>query len=155
MDEKTTFLEAALRYADLGYPVFPLRAGTKKPLTEHGFFDATTDPGQIERWWVESPAANVGLATNGLVVVGVDGAANRWLADEPERQLELPRAPTARTPRGGSHHLFRQPAGKGWRCTTGGLAPKVDTRADGGYLVLPPSVLRGGKAYRWVPGLEL
>src|SRR5262249_4435280 len=33
--------------------------------------------------------------------------------------------------------------------------PQGGTRADGDYLVLPPSVLRGGKAYRWAPGPEL
>ena len=59
------------------------------------------------------------------------------------------------TPRGGSHRLFRQPAGKHWRCTEGRLAPKVDTRADGGYIVAPPSVVEGVGAYQWVEGLEL
>jgi hypothetical protein len=35
------------------------------------------------------------------------------------------------------------------------LAAKVDTRADGGYVVVPPSVIEDDKAYRWAPGLEL
>lgn len=39
-------LQAAIRYAELGYPVFPCAPGTKTPLTEHGFHDATVDPEQ-------------------------------------------------------------------------------------------------------------
>ncbi len=38
-------LKAALAYAERGrWAVFPCKACGKKPLTEHGFLDATTDP---------------------------------------------------------------------------------------------------------------
>jgi hypothetical protein len=147
-------LTAALRYAEMGYPVFPCAPGGKSPLTEHGFRDATVDPEQIERWWTQHPSANIGIPTEGLVVIDIDGEGNPWPVD-PERMLDLAAGPMALTPRGGSHRLFRQAAGKHWRCTEGRLAPKVDTRADGGYIVAPPSVVEGGKAYRWAPGLEL
>ena len=148
-------LTAALRYAEMGYPVFPCAPGGKAPLTEHGFHDATVDPEQIERWWAQHPSANIGIPTAGLVVIDIDGDGNRWPGDDPDRLLELAAGPMALTPRGGSHRLFRQPQGKNWRCTEGRLAAKVDTRADGGYIVAPPSVVAGGKAYRWAPGLEL
>jgi hypothetical protein len=49
-------LTAALRYAELGYRVFPCVPGTKAPLTEHGFHDASAEPEQIERWWAQHPA---------------------------------------------------------------------------------------------------
>ena len=55
---------------------------------------------------------------------------------------------------GGRQYIFRQPPGKAWRNTTGRLAPHVDTRADSGYIVVPPSVLNGGRTYRWAEGLE-
>ena len=61
-------LDAALRYARLGYPIFPCVPGGKAPLTPHGFQDATTDAEQIEVWWVEQPDANIGMPTAGLVV---------------------------------------------------------------------------------------
>jgi hypothetical protein len=147
-------LAAALRYAELGYRVFPCVAAGKAPLTDHGFHDATCDPDQIERWWAKHPLANIGIATEGLIVIDIDGATNAWPGGDPERSAELAVAPMATTPRGGSHRIFRQPAGKAWRCTEGRLAPKVDTRADGGYIVAPPSVVEG-KPYRWAPGLEL
>lgn len=148
-------LEAALRYAELGYPVFPCAPGGKVPLTEHGFLQATTDPAVIEEWWLFHPSANVGIATAGLAVIDIDGTSNPWLAGAPERGHDLAVAPLSLTPRGGNHRLFRQPAGKRWRCTEGRLAEQVDTRADGGYLVVPPSMVEGGKGYRWAPGMEL
>jgi hypothetical protein len=145
-------LDAALRYAELGYPVFPCAPGDSRPITEHGFHNASVDPEQIERWWTEHPNANIGLPTAGLVVIDVDGASNPWPGAE--RGLELAIAPMATTPGGGSHRVFRQPAGRAWRCTQSTLAPHVDTRADGGYIVAPPS-RRPDCEYRWVPGLEL
>ena len=144
-------LDAALAYADLGYPVLPCRPGQKVPLTEHGLLDATTDAEQIERWWTAHPDANVAVRTDGLVVVDVDGADNSWLFDAPNRLRELDAAPTSLTPRGGRQHVYRQPAHRAWRNTASQLATHVDTRADGGYIVVAPSVV-DGKTYRWVEG---
>jgi hypothetical protein len=144
---------AARRYAELGYPVFPCHPGTKIPATKHGFLDATVDPDVIDAWWAQTPAANVAIATAGLAVVDTDGTDNPWPGD-PEKAADLAAAPLAVTPHNGTHRWYRQPPGKGWRCTESRLAPKVDTRADGGYAVVPPSVADGA-AYRWAPGLAL
>ncbi|MFQ3588545.1 MAG: bifunctional DNA primase/polymerase, partial [Fimbriimonadaceae bacterium] len=77
-------LTAALRYAELGYRVFPCWPGSKKPVTEHGFHDASTDAAQIEKWWSRHPTANIGIAAEGMLVVDIDGADNPWPGD-PER----------------------------------------------------------------------
>jgi hypothetical protein len=51
-------LDAALRYAQLGYKVHPLRRGTKLPLLPHGAHDATSDPDKIDEYWrVRYPGA--------------------------------------------------------------------------------------------------
>jgi hypothetical protein len=146
-------LAAALRYADLGYAVFPCVPGEKVPLTPRGFKDATRDPAQIAAWWEKYPEANIGIPTAGLLVVDVDGQYNAWPGD-PDRAEELACGPISLTPRGGRHHVFRQPAGKAWRNTAGKIGPNVDTRADGGYIVVPPSVV-DGKPYRWAETFEL
>lgn len=55
-------LSAATRqFAVAGVPVFPCVPGGKRPLTEHGFHDATTEPDQIAAWWRQHPQANIGV----------------------------------------------------------------------------------------------
>lgn len=149
----TVLLNAALRYADLGYPVFPCAPGGKVPITPHGFKDATTDAAQIESWWAEHPDANIGIPTAGLIVLDIDGTDNPWLGDM-DRAQDLARSPMSLTPNGGRHYIFRQPVGKEWKNTTGVIAQNVDTRADGGYFVASPSVVNG-KAYRWTETMGL
>ncbi len=142
-------LEAALRYADLGYAVFPCWPGAKEPMTPNGFKDATTDAATIRAWWTRTSNANVAMPAAGLLVVDIDGPDNSWPGER-----DLSGAPVSRTPRGGRHHIFRQPAGRGWRNTTSRIAPRVDTRADGGYIVVPPSRF-DGKPYEWAEPLGL
>jgi len=73
IDSTTT--EAARRFADAGIPVFPCVPGEKRPLTRHGFHDATANPAQVARWWHDWPDANIGMPTgsiSGWEVVDVD-----------------------------------------------------------------------------------
>ena len=74
-------LEGALKLAALGFKVFPCRnapsenEGHKRPLTQHGFKDATTDATQIERWWSKFPEALIGMPTGivtGIAVLDLD-----------------------------------------------------------------------------------
>ena len=146
--------EAALQYAELGYPVFPCVSGDKTPQTTHGYKDASTDPDQIDRWWTQKPSSNIGIPTDGLLVLDIDVEAT-WLHDDLDRQVELAVAPMALTPSGGRHYVYRQPAGKAWRNTQSEIALHVDTRANGGLFVVPPSALPGRKVYQWAPGYEL
>ena len=68
-------VEAALKYADKGWAVFPV-SKAKIPLTENGFKDATTDKATISNWFSQYTGANIGIATGsmsgGLVVIDVD-----------------------------------------------------------------------------------
>jgi len=147
-------LHAALWYAELGYAVFPCVPGLKAPLTEHGLLEATTDTEQVTAWWTRQPDANVALRTDGLIVIDIDGEGNAWLADEPDKRVDLDAAPLSLTPRGGRHYFFRQPDGRAWRNTASRLAHHVDTRANGGYVLVAPSVAEG-KPYCWQEEHEL
>lgn len=147
-------LHAALWYADLGYPVFPCAAGRKAPLIEHGLLEATTDAEQIRAWWTKHPDANVAIRTDGLVVIDIDGEGNAWLANEAAKLAELDVAPLSLTPRGGRHYFFQQLEDRAWRSTAGRLASRVDTRANGGYVLVAPSVVEG-KPYSWQDEREL
>jgi hypothetical protein len=146
---------AAELYAAEGIPVFPCIPGGKRPVTAHGFLDATTDPGAVRRWWMRWPQANIGVPTgsrSGIDVVDIDvhnapgpassrratrvGLLDGWLV-------------TVRTPSGGMHAYYPchsnhlQPS---WQAANVG----IDFRGTGGYIVAPPSrgdTNRGPAAY--------
>jgi hypothetical protein len=138
---------AAVTYAGgWGWPVFPLRPDSKIPATPNGFHDATTDTAAIVETWTRSPRANVAIvtgATAGLVVIDVDGEKGRESLAELKRTLgPLPTTLAAATPRG-AHGYFLHPDVE-VRCSAGLLGAGVDVRAEGGYIVAPPS--RNGTA---------
>lgn len=146
-------LDHALEYARLGFRVMPLRERAKVPATAHGCKDATTDEQQIRQWWSMWPRANIGIATGqGLVVVdvdndeikGKDGASSlrAWERDHGQ----LPETVTCLTGSGGLH-LYYSTADQYQNAA--GLLPDVDIRADGGYVVAPPSVHPNGRTYEW------
>ena len=141
---------AARRYAEAGIPVFPCADGGKRPLTTHGFHDASTDPSQVARWWARWPHANVGMPTgnaSGLEVVDVDvhGAIRGFAAFEHARREGLTDywAALVRTPSGGIHAYYPADPDQvepSWQAASAG----IDFRGAGGYVVVPPSVVVTG-----------
>ena len=143
----------ALGYAKRGIYVFPLWPGTKTPMTAHGFEDATTDQDKINTWWRNTPDANIGIAcgASGWAVIDFDTAKEEYGEESEELRLTCEREyPTlvARTRSGGYHRIHSQPETPTIRNSESRMAPAVDTRGDGGYIVAPPSVVEG-RYYSW------
>lgn len=157
MATRTDLLDAALRYASLGWEVFPLAARSKVPRRgSRGLLDATSDAETVREWWSKDPNANIGLnvGRSGLVCVDVDPRHNgdaTWSELVSELGEEVSRTVASATGGGGSHFLYRR-NGKPVRSVDGALGPGVDTKSEGGYIVLPPSIHPNGRAYAWVPG---
>jgi hypothetical protein len=111
-------------------------------LTPHGFKEATTDEETIRNWWSKRSAANIGVAMghiSGAVVIDVDGL-------EGEENLKalppLPETFTVHTARG--RHLYfayTEPL------RSRRLAPGLDFKADGGYVLAAPSIHPSGARY--------
>jgi hypothetical protein len=143
-------LDAALRHAEHGRPVFPCDPRSKAPLTEHGFHDASLDPAAIRHWFDRRRPPMLAIPTGArtrLVVLDQDGDQ----AIESRRELErrhapLPRTASVVTPSGGSHDYFAHP-GVEIPNSVGGLGPGLDVRGDGGYVIVPPSVAVTGRRY--------
>jgi hypothetical protein len=77
-DPNSQVMRAALVYAKKGRKVFPCDPASKKPLTKHGFKDASSDPQQIKKWWKRWPYAMIGTPTgNGFFVLDIDLPAAR------------------------------------------------------------------------------
>ncbi|MEU6677687.1 bifunctional DNA primase/polymerase [Streptomyces sp. NPDC046925] len=165
-------LNAALGAAARGWYVFPLRPGVKFPALHgertctgtgacasgHRKWEqrATTDADRIRATWSTGPY-NVGIATgpSGLLVVDLDTLKPEDLKGTPdgatsfaalcERARETaPDTYRVRTARGGEHLYFTQPPGARLHSTKGRLAPKIDTRGWGGYVVAAGSTTPTG-----------
>lgn len=126
----------------LGVPVFACN-GLKRPLMDGGFKVASDDPTTIRQMFDDRNALMIGMPTgsrSGLVVVDVDiknGAkGDEWLQ---QHAGQLPPTRTHKTRSGGLHLLFRAPAGIEVRNSASRVAPGVDVRGEGGYVVVPPS----------------
>jgi hypothetical protein len=136
---------AARLFADKDVPVFPCVPGGKRPLVEHGFHEATTDPGRVEAWWRRWPSANIAIPTgavSGLEVIDVDvkpagsgftgfnralqeGFTDGWVA-------------LVRSPSGGMHAYYPADPVRphaSWQAARA----HVDFRGDRGYIIAPPS----------------
>jgi len=145
-------IRAALALARRGLAVFPCRPCAKEPATPRGLKDASTDPNIIERWWRTRPDYNIGVATgavSGVFVTDIDSpdAEGALLKLEAEHGA-LPATVEAITARG-RHIYFRMPDGVDVRNSTGKIAPGIDVRANGGYVLTPPSVHPSGRRYAW------
>lgn len=155
-----TLLTAALDYAAQGIDIFPLGPRGKLPrIPKHdggnGYKDATTDDAQIRAWWSRWPRANIGRALGrayGALVIEDDprhdGPAS--LARLEKLYGPLPTLTyTVQSGGGGHHRYFRHPGGfiKSDDTRFGDAYPGVDVKADGGYVVAPPSIHPNGTAY--------
>jgi hypothetical protein len=145
-----SLLSAALKLAERGMRVFPCRPQDKRPATAHGVLDATTDAGVIAAWWRQADF-NIGIATgaaSGIMVLDVDDLD----AEAELRKLEsthgaLPATVEAVTARG--RHLFFKWPKQDIRNSASKIAPGIDVRGNGGYIIAPPSLHPSGKRYAW------
>ncbi len=156
----STTMEAAITYAQSGWPVFPLH--NKKPfefiskdVKSHGYKDATTDEETIRAWWAFHPGATIGLATgsvSGVIVLDIDPPEGYYSLKQLQTIYSpLPDTRRSRTGNKGLHFFFQYPNDGNTYTNAVGLnnLEGVDIRANGGYVVLPPSKLYGNLAYKW------
>lgn len=163
LDDVTALAAAARWYARQGLPVFPLTPGGKVPLPgrleccwgshRRGCSDALSNAQAVAHWWTVHPTANIGLATGHVVdVIDQDGPASwrAWLdgADWPDV------LGVVSTPRPGGVHRYIRRTGRG---NGQRIAPGIDYRGAGGYVVAPPSWVRTPEyagRYWWLAPLQ-
>lgn len=146
-------LKAALYYASVGWPVFPLVPGEKRPLTSNGFKDASLDMEEITAWWAVYPDANIGVPTGlRFDVIDIDtpdgyDSYETFRTEIIEGGHPFPDILAAAATGGGGAHVLVAATGRG---NAAGLRPGLDYRGAGGYIVVPPSRLTDGRRYSWV-----
>lgn len=168
-------LDYALHYASQGMRVLPLHyitsagecscGGPKvnekcKPgkhpfsrLVPHGVLDASNDLNKVREWFSNKPY-NLGLATgwvSGIFVLDRDDKdrGDASLAALEAQHGKLPKSLTQITG-GGAHYVFQMPPQLDIKNSAGKIAPGIDVRANGGYVVAAPSRHETGKTYTWL-----
>lgn len=144
-------VDAALSYMAMGWAVFPVEG--KVPTTSHGCKDASTEERMAGIWWERHPYRGIALATgepSGVWVLDLDGEEGKEAFVEMQAKYgRIPQTVASRT--GSGYHLFfTMPADCDIRNSASQVAPKVDVRGTGGYVVIPPSPHPNGRNYEWL-----
>jgi len=167
MPDPLTVLAAALELARQGLPVF-LLGRSKRPvancdqcprdnpahdpaacghLTCHGFYAATRDPDRLAAMVNAVPGGMLAVRTGtgaGVAVIDIDPRNGGRVVPE-----LMPPTRAVRTGSGGWHLYYTHPGGPLGSKAAG--LPGVDIKADGGYVVVPPSIHPDtGQPYRWI-----
>lgn len=156
--------ESALQYARLGWHVFPvyeIKDGVcscgnanctsqgKHPRIANGRNGASNIEHIISRWWTDWPNANIGVATgheSNIIVIDQDGHQGEYSLQD----HHLPRTVTALTGGGGKHYIYAYP--NTYIKSRTNVLESVDSRGDGGYIVVAPSNHISGNVYQWQEG---
>ena len=176
MKDNNSITESIDWYVSMGWKLFPIHHITKDedgkhcschrgmacdnpgkhPSTKNGFKDATISIDKLDKWLSMDKSMNIGLATgkmSNVVVLDVDekddvsGAES--LSELETIYGKLPPTLSQTTGSGGKHYFFMYPEGaKKVPSNVGKILPGLDIRADGGYVILPPSTHMKGQ-YRW------
>ena len=148
-----TRLASALRFAERGWPVFPV-GENKLPAIKKWETAATTDPTQITDWFdnLFMDGCNFGFCPGRVGIVVIDTDRDKTIdgkLTDGERSLwdfvmsnagNLEDTFTVRTPSGGLHRYY---AAESLRSKNAFL-PAVDVKSCGGYVVIPGSVSAKG-----------
>lgn len=148
--ETGNFLDIAMFYAQNNIKTFPVKRQGKSPLCPKGFKDATTDKVVLQEWNNKFSNCNVGIPTgliNNIFVVDIDGEQGIESLNRLELIYGKLNAPTVITGKG-KHLYFKMPE-IDIKSSVSKIADHIDIRANGGYVVAPPSVHENGHRYTW------
>lgn len=153
--EGDELLQAALELTELGAIVFPVVPRQKAPALLKSWQQIThAHAPSVLQWWTRDSRANIALlcgARSGVVVIDIDGAEGAESLAALEAQYgALPATVTVLTGRG--RHLYFAHPGCDVPNSASRIGPKIDVKADGGYVLAPPSLHPSGAVYQWASG---
>jgi hypothetical protein len=146
-------VDSALFLVEMGFKVFPISENTKFPLKgSNGFKDATDNAELVRMWWQYGKNHNIGVATGkygeneALIVVDVDckngGPGFASLEKLESEGRNFPRTLRQLTPSGGMHLIYKWHEAV-FQGRAGLLAPGIDIRSRGGYILMCDSRING------------
>ncbi len=137
-------------YLEKGFSIIPIGID-KKPLISKWKEYQSRKPTKEEiiKWCETLNPCGIGIITgkiSGIVVLDIDVGADT-------NRLELPPTPSVKTGGGGWHHYYRPPLNVVLP-SHNGFRHKMDFKAEGGYVIAPPSQHKSGNKYKWIIPFE-
>lgn len=148
----TSSADLAREYVDSGWSVLPVKPDEKRPYMSNWLqYERQRAPReQVDSWFASLAGAGVGVVTgkiSGMVVLDVESDCPTPIGDLLRR---WPTQMVSRTGSGGYHLFYQYPQGVGRISNRVRIFEGMDLRADGGFIVLPPTLHASGGRYEWV-----
>ena len=141
----------ARSYLELGWSIIPINPKNKRPYVKWESFQKNRPTDQdIQEWWNQYPKANIGVITgkiSELIVIDIDSRIGREVFAVTFGEIHD--TISQNTGKDGGLHLFFKHPGDKIYLNRAGMLEKVDVRADGGYVIVSPSIHSNGKKYQW------
>lgn len=145
-------LTQANGYIDQGWSILPVKPSEKRPYMtnwlQYQHTKATKD--MANSWFTSLTGAGVGMVTgriSNVVVLDVESYCKISIGELLRR---YPTQMVSRTGTGGYHLFYLYPTGMPKVANRVGIFDGADLRADGGFIVLPPTRHPNGHPYEWV-----
>lgn len=144
--------EYAIEYLNSGWSILPVKPEEKRPYMmnwlQYTHSRATRE--MVENWFKSLSGAGIGVVTgkiSNMVVLDVESYCKTPI----EELLRMyPTQMYSRTGSGGYHLFYQYPTGVSKVSNRVGIFEGADLRADGGFIVLPPTIHPSGGRYEWI-----
>lgn len=141
---KNQLLEQALNYLERGFSIIPVRGKTCLLQSWSEYQTRKPTKEEVENWFFELNPTGIAIVTgkiSRIVVLDVE-------KDADVSDIDIPKTPTVKTGGGGYHYYFKHPGDSEIQNSIR-FRPNMDFKADGGYVIAPPSQHKSGTNYRW------
>lgn len=148
----TEILKLANEYLESGWSVLPVKPEEKRPYMTNWlqYNRSRVSKDVMESWFTNLTGAGIGIVTgriSNLVVLDVE---NYCKIPIEELLKKYPTQMISRTGSGGYHLFYQYPTRVAHIGNRVGLFEGIDLRADGGFIVLPPTIHPSGGRYEWI-----
>lgn len=143
--DNAALIEALFLSEQVGWSVIPVGSNKKPLINWKEFQTRKANKEEITQWFNDFPNAGVGVVTgkiSGLIVFDVDPRHGGT-----DTQFESYNTVVVKTGGGGKHFYFKSP---GEIQNTTNLIQGIDVRAEGGYVIAPPTLHSSGNKYEWI-----
>lgn len=151
-------LDVIYTYVDRGWSVLPVRPEEKRPFMTNWlqYTHSRASKETITGWFTNLSGAGVGIVTgkvSNIIVLDVESTCPYPIEDILKK---YPTQLISRSGSGGYHLFYQYPTNVPKVANRVRIFDGADLRADGGFIVLPPTIHSSGRRYEWmsegVPG---